>query len=381
MIGCIRKIDLNSPRLLALIATLSLMSPGLASAQCEVSDTTELYDAVYSVDNKGRPECRTVTAASGNYPLDPSNLSAQNDGRLVLQDGQSLEGSGEAMFDMDDRLLGFAGGTETVIDASGLLSPLVGFPSAIVLGKNGNLSDLTVSGSTIGPGVEIGSRGTVARVIVENMDAFPDPNGQGFIAVGSSDLGNVFASISQSISRGNETGFLFASLSVPGVSAQISLSKNRFEDNKQSGVIAFGSSGATVHVRSSDNLIQDNNSVGGNAFGLIGADAGDGRIILDSKRDIVVDNFRRAVLAIGALGPAGSTASGNEVDVTLIDTLIDNNDGVGFGHEILAFGALNGGENNLVRLHFNRVGPVGETLTMLVSDSVGISGSGTRRGG
>ena len=105
----IRKIDLNSPGPLALVAALCVIGPGLAHAQCDVSTITQLYDAVYSVDNKGRTECRTVTAAPGIYILDPGNPSAQNDGRLLLQDGQSLEGSGDALFDLDDRLIGFVG--------------------------------------------------------------------------------------------------------------------------------------------------------------------------------------------------------------------------------------------------------------------------------
>jgi len=268
------------------------------------------------------------------------------------------------LFDLDDRLIGFVGGSETVIDASLLTPPAVGFPSVVELGKNGNLSDLTVCGSRIGPGVGIASQGTVERVIVEDMDASPDPNGTGFIVVASTDLGDAQVTISQSISRQNETGFLVASEG--GVSAQVALVKNRFEDNKQSGIIGFGSSNATIHIRSSDNLIQRNNfGVGGNAFGVLGADAGNGRIILDSKRDVVVNNFRRALLAIGSGLDGGS---GNEVEITFIDTFIDNNGGLG---EILAFGALNGGDNNTVKLHFNRVGPAGKTLTLFLADEVG----------
>ena len=78
-----------------LVMAIGLFGSGVAAAQCEVSEINGLYAAVNATDSKGRPLCRVVTALPGSYVLDPA---AQNDGRLVLQDGQSLEGSGDSTF-------------------------------------------------------------------------------------------------------------------------------------------------------------------------------------------------------------------------------------------------------------------------------------------
>jgi hypothetical protein len=363
---------------LAVVATMS----GVLTAPAGAGDGSLAVIAVDNVEDLYASASLTnvvISLAPGTYVLDSAR---PNGGRVVLGQGTELVSTLELQLDAHGVPTGAEIEAGAVIDIGNLRPSFVDV-GAVVLGKGGRISGLTVTGNSFFPSfviaIDMPFGGSVHHVIAENSF-------QGVRIMASAQ--DIRGSISESLIRHNflagvtvvQANQLDQEI-VNNATIRANIDRNRIEgfDNEYgfAGVFVLGGingSNNRTQLFTSQNVI-GNYPVGirlsqtDNAGNALGTDNNTTR--LTSRDDTLSGNSFAGLEVLGAFREnlSGSSSDGNRATAHMIRTKFSFN-----GVDVVATGSLSffdddqAGENNLAKVILSETDPAPGLLTMFVND-------------